>query len=629
MRKDSGVNINPNSTVSVRPRRSLVRRGWVRGVVLIVGFTLVAAVVWTRWLSPAENDDPLALFTVVRGPLVVDVSQSGQIQNRDLVKVRSEVEGRNAIIELVEEGKHVKEGELLVRLDSSGLLEQKEQQELSVLKADAAYVQARENFEVTKSKAKSDVDKAALDYKFAQMDLNKYKDGDYPEELKKAKADILIAGKELDQAQEKVKWSETLAKEGYIKDTELEADRLALTRRKLDLELAESRRKLLEEYTYGRTVEELKSNVEQTKAALDRIERSSKADVIQADAELQSKQKEFNRQKERLAKLDEQIKKCTITAPVAGMVVYATTGGGRRWSQAEPLAEGTEVRERQELIHLPVSTKMMAEVKIHESSLRKIKAEQRVRVTVDAVKGKVYWGRVAKIGLLPDQQSWWLNPDMKVYKTEIYLDGAAEDLRAGMSCHAEIVVATYDDAIYVPVQAVVRVNGRPTAYVVESGEAMPRTVELGLDNDRMVRIVEGLAEGEQVLMAPPLGPSTAPMTTQVAGAAEGVAPPPETGVGGGAPQPSPTQGAGPPEGAGPDQGTSAGQEQTTAQPAFDPSRLRGMSREERRKIRENLTPEQRQQLMRRRRRPRTTESGAEGDAAGPPREAPTPPREAP
>jgi hypothetical protein len=73
-----------------------------------------------------------------------------------------------------------------------------------------------------------------------------------------------------------------------------------------------------------------------------------------------------------------------------------------------------------------------------------------------------------------------------------------------MSCQAEIVVAQYDNVVYVPVQAVVRVDEQPTVYV-KSGKAIePHEVETGLANNRMIHIISGLEEGQTVLLNPPL-----------------------------------------------------------------------------------------------------------------------------
>jgi hypothetical protein len=77
-----------------------------------------------------------------------------------------------------------------------------------------------------------------------------------------------------------------------------------------------------------------------------------------------------------------------------------------------------------------------------------------------------------------------------------------------MSCKAEIIVAQYDDAVYIPVQAVLRVGGKPTAFVIKDGTIEEQKVEVGLDDNRMIRILTGLEEGEVVLMTPPLKAAT-------------------------------------------------------------------------------------------------------------------------
>ena len=98
----------------------------------------------------------------------------------------------------------------------------------------------------------------------------------------------------------------------------------------------------------------------------------------------------------------------------------------------------------------------------------------------------------------------WLNPDLKVYTTEIHLDEEEDGLRTGMSCRASIIIAEYQDVVYIPVQAVIRIGDQPTVYVVEDGRIKPRKVEIGLDNNRMVHVISGLEPGEHVLLTPPL-----------------------------------------------------------------------------------------------------------------------------
>jgi HlyD family secretion protein len=549
-------------------------------VCLVVG----GVVTWANWKPATRQNADTAVYEVQHGPLTISVSEAGTIQNRDLVVVKSEVEGKTSLLMLIPEGTNVEKGQLLAELDSSNLVDSKTKQEITVMNAQAAFIGAQENQAIVKSQGESDVRQAQLDSRFAELDLRKYQEGDYLQAVQQADTNIKIANEQLQVAKDKLEWSQKLAQEKFITRTELQGDELSADQAQLSVALAETSMKVLKEFTYGRTLESLKSNVEQTKAALERVTRKAKANDIQAEADLKAKESEFNRQKEALDKLVKQIDKCKIYAPVAGMVVYATTGQPLRGSQ-EPLAEGQDIRERQQLINLPTTASMMAVVNIHESSLRKIKKEQPVRITVDAVPGKTYQGRVGKIGILPDAQSAWMNPDLKVYATQIYIDGDAKDLRAGMTCKAEVVVETYPDAIFVPVQSVVRVQGKPTAYLPGAEAPIPRQVEIGMDNNRMVHILSGLTPGEMVLLAPPLGPSTAPIHEEEVPAVN-----PSTTPASPTPAASGTPAASDTAPASTDPAVAA--PTATLPPGFDMAKFRSMTREERQKAMEGMTPEQ-------------------------------------
>jgi len=548
----------------------------------------VAVAATAVWLGRGEEETAVATFAVKRGPMVISVTESGTIQNRNQEIVKCEVEGGSQILWLVEEGTHVRKGDRLIELDSSRLEDEKAKQQIVVLNAEAAYIRAREDLAVTKSQTESDLAKAELTYKFAQWDLKKYIQGEYPQELQQANAQITIAKEELQRAEDKLEWSRRLAKEGYLTRTELQADELAAKRSQIDLKLAEGKLSLLEEYTNKRNVEQYTSDVEQARMALERVKRKASADIVQAEAELKAKESEYKRQKANLAKTEAQILKCKIFAPVGGMVVYATTGKGNWRGNAEPLDEGQLVRQRQELIHLPTTTSMVAEIKIHESSLRKVAVGQPVRVQVDALPGRTFYGKVGKIGLLPDAQSVWMNPDLKVYNTEIYVDGNGVDLRPGMTCKAQIIVEQYADALYVPMQAVLRVAGRPTVFLSDPDGPVSRAVKIGLDNNRMVRVLEGLAEGEEVLLAPPLA--------QAATFAEKAPPPSPAGIVGAATSRPTSQPTSQPDGAG-----------GKSPPKLDLTQLRTMTPEQRRKWFQSLTPAQRAEM--RKRRPRGDRSG--------------------
>jgi HlyD family secretion protein len=486
-------------------RRGLKSPGAIGAIVAVAAIALI--VVWLKVVR--GGDDPttqFATFVAKRGPLTISILESGTITPREQITLRNEVEGRTSIVSLVPDGSMVKEGEVLVELDASTLKDAIIDQDIQAQRAEAAYINAQETLAVVQNQAQSDIDVAKLTLEFATQDLQQYKEGQFPNEKTAAENNITLRQEELTRADETLAWSQKLYDEKYISQTEWQADKLAVTRAKNNLQLSENDLMLLEDFTYHRNIAQLESDEKQAKMALERTERKARADVVQAEADLKAKELEYKRQTEKMNKIEDQLDKTTIKAPMDGMVVYATSsgGGGRGFDRREPMDIGVEVTERQDLINLPTATLMKARVDIHETSLEKVRLQLPAVITVDAVPGKRFLGRVERIAPLPDARSMWANPDLKIYPTDIFLEDSDSSLRTGMSCNAEIIVAQYTDVVYVPVTAVLRVKGKHVVYVVEDGSYTERQVEAGLDDNMMIRIISGLDEGEVVLMTPPL-----------------------------------------------------------------------------------------------------------------------------
>jgi HlyD family secretion protein len=479
----------------------------IGAAVLVVAIGLV--VVWLKVVRGSEDPAAsVATFVAKRGPLTISVLEAGALKAKDPEIIRNNLEGRATIISIIPEGSRVKEGDLLVELDVSTLVDNRVDQVIKVNNAEASFIDANETLAITISQGKSDVELAELTYEFGKQDLAKYtgKGGEYENLVAAAEGKIKLNAEEKTKAEDYLEWSQKLFNEKYLSKTQLQADQLALQRADLNLTVAANDANLLKQYTYQRQVAQLTSDVNQAKMALERAQAKARANVAQAEATLAARKQELARQQDKLAKIDDQITKGKIFAPTEGMVVYATSqrGGGFRQDR-QPLADGVEVWERQELIYLPRSTSTVAEVDVHEASLQKVRAGLPAIVTVDALPGKKLMGTVTQIAPLPDPQSMWMNPDLKVYKTEIALDSNDPSLRSGMNCKAEIIVEQHADTVYVPVQSVLRVGGQPTVYVLnEDGSTEERKVEIGLDDNSMIRIISGLKEGEQVLLAPPL-----------------------------------------------------------------------------------------------------------------------------
>ena len=120
-----------------------------------------------------------ALYTVKRQDLVISVTESGSIKASNAVTIRSEVEGRTTIVNVVPEGtilteQDVAEGKVILELDTSSIKQDLNQQQIQYNSAMADLTDAKENLEIQKNQNESDIQQGILTVKFALMDLQKY-----------------------------------------------------------------------------------------------------------------------------------------------------------------------------------------------------------------------------------------------------------------------------------------------------------------------------------------------------------------------------------------------------------------------------------------------------------------------
>lgn len=472
-----------------------------------VSLLLIALLVFT-FHGQKDGNVVQELYQVARrGPLVISVSENGEINPSEQITIKSEVEGRVSLLYIIPEGTIVKEGDLLIELDAAEKQDQLVNQQIEVENAEAGFILKTEDLEIARNQAASDIELAEQALEFAEEDLIKYTEGEYPNKLSEAKGNLALAEQELEQSKEKYEWSKKLYEESFLSESELKSDELSWKHNKLTLENRRGALTLLENYTHKRELAQLNSDVRQKKAALERTRRKAHSSIIQAESALRAKESEFNRQKQKLDKIKDQIAKTKIYAPRSGQVIYSTSTG-RRWDKTEPLAEGAEIWQRRDLIYLPTADTFKATANIHESYLKSMSTGMVVHVQCDALPDRTYTGVLTKISPMADTSRRWLNPDLKEYPIEISLNGGIGELKSGMSCRIEIILARYADAVSVPVQSVVRIDGKTYVWVRGSdGKTSRHEVEIGLDNNIEVHVIDGLVGGEEVLLTPPLSDS--------------------------------------------------------------------------------------------------------------------------
>ena len=108
-------------------KKSRKRRLVLAGIAVCAA---LAAVFLMRGKKDIGEDVPT--FTVAEGPLTIGITSSGTIQSRDKVVLKSELEGNNVVIWVIDEGVNVKAGDLLLEFDSAALVNKRNEQEITV-----------------------------------------------------------------------------------------------------------------------------------------------------------------------------------------------------------------------------------------------------------------------------------------------------------------------------------------------------------------------------------------------------------------------------------------------------------------------------------------------------------------
>jgi multidrug efflux pump subunit AcrA (membrane-fusion protein) len=292
----------------------------------------------------------------------------------------------------------------------------------------------------------------------------------------------------------------------------LKQDELAWEQAKAALAKAELAKTVYWQFEHPKDEKTRMSAVEEAGAELDRTTHQNESRLASKDADRKNRQQALTIREQTVAKYRKQIEKSTITAPQDGLVVYSTSlDNGMRWGQDDgPLHVGTKVFPSQTLIVLPDTSEMVAAVKVHESLASRIRPGQKATIKVDAVGDNRFVGTVEGVGVLAEQTSRWMDPNLREYTVRINLDTTqneqanAPKLRPSMRCEAEIMLGRVNDAITVPIQAVFNEGMLRFVYLSDgSSRFVRRPVSLGQRSDRFAQITAGVKVGEHVLIRKP------------------------------------------------------------------------------------------------------------------------------
>jgi membrane fusion protein (multidrug efflux system) len=201
---------------------------------------------------------------------------------------------------------------------------------------------------------------------------------------------------------------------------------------------------------------------------------SSQAELERAEATMRSNEAQLERLKVRL-------ERTLVRAPFAGVV-------GQRF-----VSLGDYVNSDTRLVSLQTVTPQRASFQVPERYADQLKLGQRVSFRVAALPGRDFSGKVD-----------FVDPMVKLPGRTIMVKAVVpnprRELQSGMFIEARLATDVRPDAVVIPEDAVLPLQGASFVWVVNNGKATRRQVELGVRTPGFVEVKNGVESNEQVVV---------------------------------------------------------------------------------------------------------------------------------
>lgn len=264
---------------------------------------------------------------------------------------------------------------------------------------------------------------------------------------------------------------------------------------------------------------------------------ASRARMLAQKAQLDQVRSQLQQGKAVLVHTQDVLSKTTYFSPINGIVSYLPVRMG------EYVVPGIQNATGSFLMTLSDMSVVTSEVKVDETDIVNVKIGQDADVTIDAVPGKVFKGKVTEIGSqavlrssgLATTQTTTSNQEAKDFKVVVTLENPPDNLRPGLSTTAKIRTAERKDVVAIPIQALAvrsrkdleeaakntKKDGSVTlaappatasstgdpkkddvqgVFVVNGKKAIFRPVETGISGVTDIEITKGLQAGDEIVV---------------------------------------------------------------------------------------------------------------------------------
>jgi HlyD family secretion protein len=459
-----------------------------------------------------ENDQPDQIHEVVRGDFNIVITVNGVLDavKRYIVEAPSISKQGLDIIAAVPDQTVLKKGDVIVEFSDENYIEQVESQTINIEEAEKNLMILQQDYQMKIADIVSAIKNASDTHRMSKEALEKYVSEDAPlmkktfhqaleaarlnvdegkENLAKLKADLLSASMGDEEALKKL-------------ETQVEGANLAIETMDSQEEKASYNLRIFKQYTFPQQSRKFEQNLVKAEMGLQKQLVNSTAQRVQLEGKIKTQNRLLLRLKQQKQDLYENIAMLNVTAPVDGTITYGNPDPRQMMGQKQKeISVGTTMNRREIIGSIPDISRLIVNVDIPEISRSKIDLGTRAEMRIKALPNLQLSGVIERISDMATNLQFWDRSSPKIYPTVINLDQNNSSLRPGMTVEVDMISDVISDVIFVPIEALFVKEGVVYCQLKKSVGVEERMVTIGKSSSSYVEILDGLEEGNHILLS--------------------------------------------------------------------------------------------------------------------------------
>lgn len=241
------------------------------------------------------------------------------------------------------------------------------------------------------------------------------------------------------------------------------------------------------------TQRQAKIELEKAQRSFKQAEKNYKLRLDKAKANMQEVAVSYTQAQRKLVQIQDVLGGFTVTAPKSGMLIYKRNWDGTKMGIGSTMSSWDNI-----VATLPNLKEMISKTYVNEIDISKVKAGQKVNISVDAFPERKYTGIVTEVANIGEQMR---NSNAKVFEVKIKVHEFDSILRPAMTTKNIIITSVIPKVLFLPIECVQNSDNISFVYMVR--HKVKQQVKTGLTNENQIIIKEGLKQGDEVYLSPP------------------------------------------------------------------------------------------------------------------------------